>query len=123
MPTITEEDLLKETGRLLQESKQLREQVATHWQIKPEQWQKTLADSADAVKQYTRWSVTGPAVEQMTKRPLPGDNSWKAAKQVRAPTGCSHRLRRAFGTTCHFFLSSLPLSQSCGEHQKHAKDT
>jgi hypothetical protein len=95
LPSYTEEDLLKETGRLLQESKQLREQVATHWQIKPEQWQKTLADSADAVKQYTRWSVTGPAVEQMTKRPLPGDNSWKAAKQVRAPTGCSHRLRRA----------------------------
>ncbi len=83
LPSYTQEDLLKETGRLLQESKQLRERVADHWQIEPEQWDKTLADSADAVQQYTRWAVTGRAMEQLTKRGGDGDNTWKAAKHVR----------------------------------------
>jgi len=83
MPSYTEEDLLKETGRLLQQSKELRESVATHWLIKPEDWNKSLADSSGAVRQYTRWAVTGPALEQMTQRAQPGDNSWNAAKAVR----------------------------------------
>ena len=82
MPSYTEEDLLKETGLLLQQSKELRENVATHWQIKPEDWNKSLADSSGAVHQYTRWAVTGPALEQMTQRAQPGDNSWNAAKAV-----------------------------------------
>lgn len=85
LPSYTPEDLLKETGRLLQESKQLRERVADHWQIEPEQWEKSLADSADAVRQYTRWSVTGQAMQQLTGRRT-DVNNWKAAKQVRVIT-------------------------------------
>lgn len=109
LPSYTQEDLLKETGRLLQESKQLRERVADHWQIEPEQWEKSLADSADAVRQYTRWSVTGQAMQHLTGRGT-DVNNWKAAKQVRVTTdGASARTLDSARVAC----ISTPCRRTC----------
>ena len=104
MPSYTQEDLLKETGRLLQQSKQLREQVCDHWQIEDDKWKKSLADSEDAVRHYTRWTVTGRAMEQMAGRGNSGENQWKEAKQVPSPTNTCQ--------THHIFLTT-PCSHAC----------
>lgn len=88
MPSYTQQELLKETGRLLQMSKQLREQVCEHWEISNAAWDKTPADSEAAVRQYTRWTVTGPAMKQIPGRAGSGgisskQDTWKETKQVR----------------------------------------
>ena len=87
LPTYTEEDLLKETGRLLNSehgAKQLVARITTDWEIEPARYQKTLADSAEAVKKYTRWAVTGPVLDQMVPRQggAGHENTWKAAKKA-----------------------------------------
>ena len=85
----TPEEVLRETGRLLEHSKQLVERVVNDWQIEPERYQKSLSDSVEVVARYTRWAVTGALMQELMKEENPdaaGGSTWQAAKAVRAPS-------------------------------------